>query len=419
MQTTNSTSRRRDASLAVWRLSETLLLVGVFSLGLLILTIHLATWGVETRRETRLLTQIDCVVESRALRSRTDERGVAWFRPEVKINYCFGDETFVTQTFERATLTEDGGFYFDRAGALDALKPFAPGVKTRCWIRVDDPKQAFLVKPSAIWGWIFLVIPVSLILFGGGWLVVRFRDRSLSREALANVRRQKTRYPTVPNVPPIEDSPGVRLARRLRPDVKKSFEFGAATLGALAWNLASWSVFVYVVATAETAFDKALAFLFGAIFCGVGFLFACRLWGAFRIERVVGSTALEISELPILPGRKTRLCLFLRGRVAAKRLAVFVRCEEVARYLQGTNAICNKREAFSRTLFTKYDVDVPAGAEETEEFSTTLPLGVAPSFEAEHNEIVWKFVVQTEFADGGTYERDFGVVVYPAIVPER
>ncbi len=419
MQTTNSTPKRPEDSLAAWRLSELILLGGVFSLGLLILTIHLATWGVESRREKRLLTQIDCVVESRVLRSRADEQGDVWYRPEVKISYCFNNETFVTQTFERATLSEDGGFRFDRDGAIEALRPFAPGVQTRCWVRVDDPKQAFLLKPSAIWGWIFLVIPISLILFGGGWLVVRIRDRSLSREALANVRRQKTRYPTVPNVPPLADFPGVRLARRLRPDVKKSFAFGAATLGTFAWNLASWSVFIYVVSTAETTIDRALAFVFCAVFCGVGFLFGCRLWRTYRVERVVGSSALEISELPILPGRKVRLCLFLRGRVAAKRLAVFVRCEEVARYLQGTNAICNRREVFSRTLFTKYDVDVPSGAEETEEFSTTLPLGVAPSFEAEHNEIVWKFVVQTEFADGETYERDFGVVVYPVVVPER
>ncbi|MBQ8363630.1 MAG: hypothetical protein IJX36_06870, partial [Thermoguttaceae bacterium] len=118
MQTTNSTSKRPEDSLTAWRLSESILLGGVFSLGLLILTIHLATWGVEARREKKLLTQIDCVVESRVLRPRADERGVVWYRPEVKINYRFNDETFVTQTFERATLSEDGCFRFDRDGAI-------------------------------------------------------------------------------------------------------------------------------------------------------------------------------------------------------------------------------------------------------------------------------------------------------------
>ena len=91
MQTTNSTTQRLEDSFISWRFSELILLVGVFSLGLLILTIHLATWGVETRREKRLLKQIDCVVESVATNSRADERGVVWYRPEVKITYCFNN----------------------------------------------------------------------------------------------------------------------------------------------------------------------------------------------------------------------------------------------------------------------------------------------------------------------------------------
>ncbi len=410
---------RLAASIERWRFSEFVLLGGVLALGLLILAIHLATWGVETRREARLLRAVECEIEGRSLRSRVDERGVVYYRPEVKIRYELNGETFVTSTFDRTTLTDDRGFSYAREEAIAALEPFVVGTKTRCWARVDDPKHAVLVRRPAIWGWIFLVIPVSLILFGGGWIVARIRDRAFSKEARADVRRRRTQYPTIPDVPPLEQQRGVRLARRLTPDGAKSFYFGAAALGAAVWNLASWTVFLYVATTSESRLELFLALGFGAIFCGVGALFACRLWGAFNVERAVGATELEISAQPIVPGKKFDLCLFLKGRIEAKRLDVFIRCEEVARYLQGTNSICNRREVFARTLFTEFDVDVPARAEETCEFSTTLPPGVAPSFKAEHNELAWKIVVQTEFADGGTFRREFGVVVYPLADPER
>lgn len=412
-----SETSRLAASIERWRFSEFMLLGGVFALGLLILAIHLATWGVETRREARLLRSVECQIEGRSVASRADERGVIHFRPEVKIRYEVNGETFVTSTFDQTTLTDDGGFSYDREEALAALEPFVVGTKTRCWVRVDDPKRAFLSKRPAIWGWIFLVIPVSLILFGGGWIVARIRDRVFSKEARADVRR-RTQYPTIPDVPPLERCRGVRLARRLTPDGAKAFCFGAATLGTVVWNLASWAVFLYVATASEKRSELLLALGFGAVFCGIGALFACRLWGAFNVERVVGATALEISALPIIPGKNFDLCLFLKGRVEAKRLDVFICCEEVARYLQGTNSICNRREVFLRTLFTKFDVEVPARAEATCVFSTTLPLGVAPSFKAEHNELAWRIVVQMVLADGGTFRRDFGVVVYPVADPE-
>ena len=113
------------------------------------------------------------------------------------------------------------------------------------------------------------------------------------------------------------------------------------------------------------------------------------------------------------PGRKVKACLFLRGRVEAKRLDVFVKCDEIARYVQGTNSICHRHEIFSRPVYTQYALDVPAKSEEQARFTFALPIGVAHSFVAEHNEIEWKIVVQMEFADGGVFTRDFAIVVHP------
>ena len=392
------------------RLSESILLSGVFLIGLLILAIHLATWGREVRRDSKKLMETVCVVQGLVVRARADDSGHTRYRPELKIHYDYAGESYDAWAFDRTTLTEDQGFFYSLEEAKSIAESYKKGGTYRCWIRVDEPSQAILVKNKTLWGWIFLIIPASLILFAGALLVARAREKARSKEERASRKRQETLYP---NVPAFDGETGEVLAKRLRPDVKSSWSFACSAFGALAWNVASWIAFLYVIVTSKTAADYWYAALFGALFCGVGVLFTCRLWGLYRIERVVGATVLEISTSPIVPGRKVKACLFLRGRVEAKRLDVFVKCDEIARYVQGTNSICQRHEIFSRPVYTQYALDVPAKSEEQARFTFALPIGVAHSFVAEHNEIEWKIVVQMEFADGGVFTRDFAIVVHP------
>ncbi len=409
---------RRFVFLTQWRLSELFAFSLIFTLGALILVIHLSTWGVEMRKDAKFLVETPCDVESAAIRPFPADP-LTRFRPEVTIRYELNGESFTTTTYDRLTLTDDKGFTYDRDGALEAIRPFYPGRKTTCWVRVDDPTKATLVKKSNVWGWVFLLIPTTLMLSGGALLSSRIYERVFSQEARASVRRQTTRYPTLPNAPPAGSSPGSELALRLAPDARSTFSFGMASFGAILWNVASAAIFVWTLLTAKTQGDVWASWLFLAIFGGLGFVFACRVWTRLQIERVVGATELEISTLPVLPGRKVKFCLFLHGRICVKRLDVFLKCEEIARYVQGTNSIIHRHEAYSSTIFTKYGVDVPARESRLERFTATIPIGAAPSFCAEHNEVVWKASLQMEFEDGGTFARDFGIVVYPFLPKER
>lgn len=413
----SSASLRRFVFLAQWRFSEMLAFSVIFSLGVLILVIHLATWGVEARREAKFLVATQCVVERAAIRpdpSAPEKR----FRPEVTIRYEIAGESYSTTTYDRTTLTDDKGFSYDLIDAQTAIRPFYPGLATVCWVRADDPTKAVLVKRSNVWGWIFLVIPTLLILSGGILLCSRLYERVFSQEARASVKKTPNRYPTLPNVAPIESQPGVELARRLEPDERPAVAFAMTTIGTVAWNAASWAIFIYVLSVAKTRADFVASWIFFVVFCGLGLVFACRARNRRKIEKVVGSTDLEISTLPILPGRKVKFCLFLRGRMRAKRLDVLLKCEEIARYVQGTNTVEHRYEAFSETLLTKYGIDVPARQARLERFVASIPIGAASSFQAEHNEIVWKIELRMEFGDGGTYRRDFKLVVYPFLPKE-
>ena len=409
---------RRFVFLTQWRLSEMFAFSMIFTLGALILVIHLATWGVEARKDAKFLVETPCFVETATIRPDPSAPQTR-FRPEVTICYALKGESFTTTTYDRLTLTEDKGFTYDRESALAATRPFYPGRRTTCWVRVDDPTKATLVKRSNVWGWIFLLIPTTLMLSGGILLCSRIYERVFSQEARASVRRQPTRYPTLPNAPPAGSAPGRELALRLAPDASSTFSFGMATVGAVAWNVAAATIFIWTLCLAKTTADVWASWLFFAIFGGLGFVFACRVWTRLRIERVVGSTELEISTLPVLPGRKVKFCLFLRGRINVKRLDVFLKCEEIARYVQGTNSIVHRHEAYCSTIFTSYGVEVPARETRSERFTATIPIGAAPSFHADHNEVVWKATLQMQFGDGGTFSRDFEIVVYPFLPKER
>lgn len=405
-------SWRRFVFLAQWRLSEMLALSIICVLGFLILVVHLSTWGVQAHKEAKFLSLTDYVVEASTVRSDPDHPQ-SRFRPEVTICYTVNGETFTTTTYDRLTLTDDKGFSYDYETARNAIIPYYQGYCGKCWVRLDDPTKAVLVKRTSVWGWVFLIIPTLLILSGGSLLCSRIYERHFSKEARASAKRQSTRYPTIPRIPAEESSPGVELSRRLIPDARSTFAFASGLVGTLVWNLVSWTIFIIILSGVKTPGNAVSACVFGAIFCGLGLVFGRRLRTRYQIERVAGATELEISTLPVIPGRKANFCLFLRGRIHAKRLEVFVKCEEIARYVQGTNSIVHRHETYRATLLTKYGIEIPPHESQQERFTATLPIGSVPSFCSEHNEIVWKVVLLMEFEDGDTFTRDFEIVVYP------
>ena len=120
-KTKSAAALRRFVFLTQWRLSEMFAFSLIFTLGALILIIHLATWGVEARKDAKFLVETSCVVESATIRpdpAAPQER----FRPEATIRYELKGETFTTTTYDRLTLTDDKGFTYDRESALEAIR---------------------------------------------------------------------------------------------------------------------------------------------------------------------------------------------------------------------------------------------------------------------------------------------------------
>lgn len=411
--------QRKNGFFRRWKSSELLLLGGLTLLGCLILTIHLLTWGVSFWEEANRHVEGVCTVQKLYLHQRKDNQGEVFYRPEIQIDYLVGGVMRSARAFDRSTMTEDQGFVYSRRAAEELLLQFQTGGQYPCWFRADDPGFVILRKNTAsFWGWWFLLIPVTLIVFGLGGLFWQARSRSESKERRSIDSRRKTLYPTVPESHRINESPGTELAFRLPLAFFPVFQTITGLTLAIFWNLISWFVFLYILSIRRTTADFWLAILFGLIFCGTGFVFLP--WFIHRVRTAFGAgrTILEISDHPIVPGRKYRFALLQNGVLTAYHYNVVLSCEEVTRYRQGTDTLTHRKEVFRLPLFSKDDLLVPAGETRREEFFLKIPIGTMHSFTSEFNQINWKIIIDIETKGKTHLQRECPLVVLPHSLPD-
>ncbi len=408
-----SVSQFISSFLQLWKIPELLLVGGIFSLGFLILIIHLLTWGRAVWEESERLVRTTAEVKERYIHSRLNGDGKILYRPEILISYKVGDKPHLMRAYDRFTLTVDQGFVYDQETVDKIIENYERGKHVFCWYSIDNPDRVFLKKEHFIWGWIFLIIPIVLISFGGVGLVCKICRWSTSEEYKANGLQRKSRYPTVPNSQVINESPGIRLAFRLPIGLFPTFQFALVLLLALIWNIMAWAIFIYLISTCTCWGDSLNAILFCLIFGGAGLMFFPWIGSLFKNTFAIGPTIVEISDHPIIPTRKHRLTLIQNGRIKARSYEISITCEEVARYTQGTDTITNRREVFRQLLFLRKNMELKTDQTLNEDFFLRLPCGAMHSLRTEHNEICWKLVIEIVVDDYSILRRECPVIILP------
>lgn len=410
----NGNTKEQKRVLKFWKVSELLLLGSLFVLGALFLLIHLFTWGIPTWREAHRYVNGVCVVENCYVHSWVDRDGHIGYRPEVLIKFRDrrGRE-FSRRAYDRTTLSETDGFYYDQEKATEVVRKFQPGQKYICRYQPDDPTQVILKRDPVLWGWIFLAVPLSLAVVGASGLIWIAKRRSFSQEGLAKPLRNRERFPTVPASREINESPGTDLTYRLPMVFSPILQNIIGISLAVIWNIISICTFVFVLSVRSDWLDLLLAILFGVIFCGIGI--AGFVWFSKKILQILrtGTTILEISNHPIIPNRKYRLSLRQSGFLSARSYRVDLICDEIARYRQGTDTLTNKKEVLRIRLFSKDSFQIPRGKTEREEFFLMVPIGAMHSLHTDSNEIRWKISVEIKTGKTGTIRRECPVIVLP------
>ena len=137
-----------------------------------------------------------------------------------------------------------------------------------------------------------------------------------------------------------------------------------------------------------------LMMLFTIPFLAVGVALVLVFARHLRHTAGIGPTLVEISDHPLLPGRKYRVFLSQSGNLKLKSLAIWLVCEEEAVFSQGTNARTEVREVVRQPVYSAADAVIRPSEALEAECDLAIPADAMHSFRANHNQVQWKLIVR-------------------------
>jgi len=277
------------------------------------------------------------------------------------------------------------------------------------------------------WPWFALVIPAALVVYGIVGVVVLVWESLVSSERRAAVAQMASDWElpgmidrggrlTLPTIPPIDavvDSPGVKLAFRLPSDSAPGQLSFALAVVCVVWNALAAGFVVQVIR--QHLYGPPNWLLTWLV---VPFLLA-GAWTIYALIRQIvlttgiGSTLVELSDHPLLPGRDYEAHVSQTGRLYARWFQVQIVCEEQATYQQGTDTRTATAVVHRQNVYSARRFQISPGVPFEANFALAVPAGAMHSFSAPHNAIKWMLVVRGRMARWPEFERRFPLYVYP------
>jgi hypothetical protein len=291
---------------------------------------------------------------------------------------------------------------------------------------------AHLVQPNpdqftfGLGGWLLILVTASSVVLGGGgliWTVLRVgtsieRRSALARQASetdivhAAVPRPRN-YPTVPPFDGLTNSPGIELAFRLPAAQTPGWQLLAMTIFAMLWNFVVCLLTVSVIGGHAAGRHEWLLSVLLLPFWVVCYWSVRAFLQLLVLNSGMGQTTVEISDLPLTPGRECQAVIAQQGHVAMKSLQLWLVCEEEATFTQGTDIRTEAREVYRQSCFERRDFRIDSGVPFTDTCSIPVPPTAMHSFQSAHNLVRWKLVVRGESETWPLFERGFPIVIYP------
>lgn len=343
------------------------------------------------------------------------------YRPEFLIVYHVDEQPFQAWTYDIAQLSSG-----DREAKEAVRDKFQIGGEYTCWYDPANPSTAVLVRGYSWSAWSVLLVPIALVVLGGGGLAYLLINWGKSLERRAALAQRTTalttfeqngyadqRFPFVPNYAQLAESPGTQLPVRLPIGTSPMWALLAA-LGVTIVANALAGLFVYLAA--RTHLDRqpdvwltllAIALLLAAI--GTLVYLARKLMAIASL----GSTILEISQHPLRLGGAYQVYLRQTGDLHVESLEIQLVCMEKATYQQGTNRRTEARRVHASTVYARRDMALKYGTPLEVRCQHAVPETAMHSFKSDHNEVAWQLVVKADAGSGRGFERAFPLVVCP------
>jgi hypothetical protein len=274
--------------------------------------------------------------------------------------------------------------------------------------------------------WLLVAVSTSLVIMGvvGFWLgVLKVAMSDEHREAIAQSgllpkpkgRPKKSPPPMIPSLQVFTESPGAKLAFRLPQNSTDKMSLIAVGILAMSWN-AMLAIFL-VVAVKRMADGRIPWTLFLLMAAGIYIGWkVTRLFFRYYVQAIgIGSTTVEIEDLPLHPGKSYRVILVQYGKLAIKKLSLRLVCEEESSYHFGTDVRSERSVVEEQLVLSQGRTRIDWGRPLQLEGVVQIPVDAMHSFQSLHNAIHWKFIVEGEANRWPSYCRSFPVVVYPRV----
>jgi hypothetical protein len=283
------------------------------------------------------------------------------------------------------------------------------------------------VQGASWWTWFAMVIPIALIVSGALGLVALLWQSAASSERRAAVAqkardwelpgklalRERASLPTVPSIDAVIDSPGVRLAYRLPIDAASGWVSFTMAVICVVWNTFVATFVVQVIQLHREGRPNWLLTWLMVPFVVFGAWTLVALGRQVLLSIAVGTTRLEVSHHPIVPGVTYQGLVSQTGRLHVRWYQVQIVCEEQTSYQQGTDTRRAISRVYHATAFSQRKFDVAPHHVFEATFEFTVPADAMHSFVSTHNAVIWALVVKGRMARWGDFERRFPICVYP------
>ena len=222
-------------------------------------------------------------------------------------------------------------------------------------------------------------------------------------------------FPAIPSAKEIMDSPGVRLKYRLPLDNSPLWSMSVLGGACLVWNfLVLMFLSVAIGCILDGQPDWGLV-LFVVPFLIVGFVLIGYFLYKIQDLTAVGPTLLEISDMPLVPGQTANVLLIQTGVHQFKSLTVKLVCEEEVVFSYGTDIRVESATIYSQEILSCYDFAIVSEENWERTLSISIPEFAMHSFEAPHNRVRWRLVVEGVVENVAPFTRRFSLVVVPEL----
>jgi len=307
-------------------------------------------------------------------------------------------------------------------GSLFVLGTLLLGIIVGTQVVQPDPSQF----KFGYGRWLIILVGASSVVLGGVgliWTVLRLGTSIERRSAMARRAAESDfahaaaprpkNYPTLPPFDGLTNSPGIELAYRLPASQTPGWRLLATTIFAMLWL---FLVFLLTVPVIRWHIAGRHEWLLSALllpFWAVCYWSVRSFLQLLMLNSGMGQSTIEISDLPLIPGREYQAVVAQHGHVTIKSLEVALICEEEATFMQGTDIRTEVREVYRNTCAAWSNFRIEPPIPFTATCGIPVPANIMHSFQSPHNVVRWRLVVRGEPQNWPIFERGFPLVVYP------